>query len=45
MLIKVPQGQDIEYGALRKHEGMIAAGEGDMARRVASWHRARLMGN
>ena len=38
------QGQDIKYGALRKHEGLIAAGEGAMARRVASWHHARLLG-
>ena len=39
------QGQDIEYGALRKRDGLIAAGEGDLARRVASWHHARLLGN
>ena len=38
-------GEDITYGARRKHQGLVAARDGELAHRVASWHHARILGN
>tara|TARA_Y100001949_G_scaffold167862_1_gene165955 strand:- start:330 stop:1109 length:780 start_codon:yes stop_codon:yes gene_type:complete len=39
------RGKDITYGAQRRHQGLVAARDGELAHRVASWHHARILGN
>ena len=35
-------GDAVRYGGSRIHEGLVAAGDGQVAGRIATWHRVRL---
>ena len=38
-------GNEISYGASRRHQGLVAAREDELVHRVASWYHDRILGN